>query len=97
MISARAREIYEKAAMERMKAGGGDRKSGSAALHHPNANQGRSADQVAATVGVGGRSVAKAVKILKRGAPETATCPSPASLQCRIHAFRPQFPLHLSL
>jgi hypothetical protein len=55
MVGERARAIFDREAKERMKEGGGDKKSGRASLPHPIENQGKSRDKAAAAVNVSGR------------------------------------------
>jgi len=47
LVAARARKFYDDEAKERMRAGGGDHKSGRANLPHPIENVGRSRDKAA--------------------------------------------------
>lgn len=73
MAAARAREIYDRAAKERQKASGGDRKSGdrkSVVENLPQPNDGKSRDQAGRAFGVSGKLVDMATNVLRRGTPE---------------------------
>lgn len=73
MVAARVREIYDAAAKERHKQNGGDRKSGKSAPENlPDAVKGDARDKAGAAVGVSGKSVDFATKVLKQGLPELA-------------------------
>ena len=69
-VAARAREFYDKAAKERMRAGGGDKKSGVVSLPHPIEDQSKSRDAAGKAVGVSGSLVDRGTKVLKQGTPE---------------------------
>ncbi len=76
MVAAKVREIYERQAKERMKEGGGDKKSTTAksgmspAAYPIEGKRGATRDIVGATVGVTGTTVDKATKVLKQAVPE---------------------------
>lgn len=74
MVAARVREIYDSAAKERQKASGGDRKSNGKSVveNLPQPNAGKSRDKAGEAVGVSGKSVDYATKVLKQGVPELA-------------------------
>ena len=79
MVGARSKEVYARLAKERMKAGGGDKKSakargksGETNCSHPIANQGKSREQAGAAVGVSGQSVDRATHVLNNGVPGLA-------------------------
>ncbi len=59
----------ERKARERMAAGGGDKKSGSADRHHPIQDSGRTAEKLAAKAGVGTRTVNRAITVADWGLP----------------------------
>lgn len=67
-------ESYREKAKERMKAGGGDKKSKiakSGPVHLPDPiNQGDSRDQIGEVVGVSGRMIDKAVQVKTKGTPQ---------------------------
>lgn len=72
MVGARAREWYDRQAKERQKASGGDRKSNKsvmANLPQP-IDAGTARDHAAKAVGVSGKSIDYATKVLKTGVPE---------------------------
>lgn len=71
MVAARARELYDQKAKERMKAGGkhgGDKRSGKGPENLPDPSDAR--DAAGKAVGVSGRSVDFATKVIKQGTPE---------------------------
>lgn len=59
----------ERKARERMAAGGGDRKSGSADGHYPIEGTGKVTEKLAEKAGVGARTVARAIKVRQEGLP----------------------------
>jgi hypothetical protein len=65
MVGARAREIYDRNAKERMK-----RKSGNSAVENLPQQNGKARDQVGKAIGVSGRSVDFATRVLNQGTPE---------------------------
>lgn len=67
MAGARGKELYEKQAKERMQAGGGDKKSGKDNCPHPICNKGQARDKAGEAVGVSGRQVDRASKVLTLG------------------------------
>lgn len=69
-VAAKAKELYQAAAKDRMRAGGGDKKSGKAKLPDPIQDKGQSRDKAAALLGVSPRSVDMASKVLEKGTPE---------------------------
>jgi hypothetical protein len=73
MVAARAREVYDKQAKERMQAGGGDRKSssrksGKENFPDPICQQAR--DAAGKAVGVSGKSVDHATRVIEHAIPE---------------------------
>jgi hypothetical protein len=70
MVAAKARDLYDEEAKGRMSAGGGDKKSGVENLPPPIHDQGKSRDKAGKAVGVSGKSVDFASRVLKRGAKE---------------------------
>jgi len=72
MVGQKAKSFYADEAKERMAAGGGDKKSGVETLPHPIEGIGRARDKAAAAVGVSGRLVDAADKVVKQGTPELA-------------------------
>lgn len=73
MVGARARDLYDRAAKERQKASGGDRKSGKAKSVQENLPEpisGQARDAVGKAVGVSGRMIDFATKVLTQGEPE---------------------------
>ena len=74
MVAARARDYYDEQAKERMKAGGGDHKSAKAKSGKENlpypVDAGQSRDAAGKAVGVSGKSVDHATRVLKKGEPE---------------------------
>jgi hypothetical protein len=74
MVGARAREVYDRQAKERMSAGGqvagkGRPKQGPANLPDP-IKTGDARDQAGAAVGVSGKLIDAATKVLEQGTPE---------------------------
>jgi ParB-like chromosome segregation protein Spo0J len=74
MVGARARKWYDDQAKERMRKGGGDKKSstaksGVANLPHPIPDAGKARDKVGEKVGASGKSIDHATKVLKDGTP----------------------------
>ena len=67
MVAARVRGIYDKQAKDRMKAGGGDKKSGMENLPHPIGGASTARDAAGKAVGVSGKSVDYATRVLERG------------------------------
>lgn len=75
MCAARARELYDRLAKERMSKGGGDKKSagaksGMANLPHPITEPSTARDQAGKTFNVSGKSVDHASKVMKNAIPE---------------------------
>lgn len=71
MIAAEAREMFDRAAKERQRAAGGDRKSGSVVEQiTPPISAGKARDQVGKLFKVSGPTVDRATKVLRRAAPE---------------------------
>jgi hypothetical protein len=75
MAGARMRELYDRQAKERMRQGGGDRKSegaGSGKEHLPDPipDAGQARDQVGKLVGVSGKTIDAATKVIQQGTPE---------------------------
>jgi ParB-like chromosome segregation protein Spo0J len=74
MVGARAREIYDREAKDRQKIAGGDRKSEAAkslpVLTPEAIPRGDSRDLAGRAVGVGGTTIDKATKVLKKGTAE---------------------------
>ena len=73
MVAAKAKELYEKEAKERMSAGGGDKKSKSAKsgpVIVPDPIKGDSRDKAGKAVGVSGSLVDRASKVLAEATPE---------------------------
>jgi hypothetical protein len=73
MVAGRARKIFDEQALKRKSEGGSHgAKSGHGqhVANLPDAEKGRSRDKAAAAVGVGGRTVDYASKVLKTGTPE---------------------------
>ena len=67
MAGARGRELYERLARERMQAGGGDKKSGVDNCPHPISNTGKARDKAGEAVGVSGRQIDRASRVLSNG------------------------------
>jgi hypothetical protein len=80
MCAARAREIYEKAAKERMSAGGGDKKSGVENLPPPIENASTARDAAGKAFGVSGKSVDHAKRVIEKGIPELAKAVAPGGV-----------------
>jgi hypothetical protein len=75
MVGGRAKALYEKQAKERMKAGG--EKKGVDNCPYPNSEKGRARDKAGEAVGVSGKQVDRAVKVLTKGSKELiAACDS---------------------
>lgn len=72
MCAARARELFDKQAKERMSEGGGDKKSGVANFPPPIANQQKARDAAGKAFSVSGRSVDHATRVIEKGIPELA-------------------------
>jgi hypothetical protein len=89
MTADKNRDCYDKAAKERMKAGGGDKKSGQENLPDPIPNRGKARDQAAKMVGVSGRTVDNARTVHRHGTPELAKAVN------RIDARHSGYPLPL--
>lgn len=73
MVASRAREIYDRLAKERQVAGrqrGSEKQKGMVDTSPPSENTGKARDQAAAAVGVSGRTVDCATKVLNKGIPE---------------------------
>ncbi len=74
MVGARAREIFEREAQDRKRTNGGDKKSGKAksevATLPPPISEGTARDKAGEVVGVSGRTLEKATKVLKQAVPE---------------------------
>jgi ParB-like chromosome segregation protein Spo0J len=75
ICAARVREFYDQQAKDRMKAGGGDKKSGKARSGvepspPPILDSGKSRDRAGKAFGVSGKSVDRATKILTSAVPE---------------------------
>lgn len=70
MIGAKAKDQYQREAKERQKAAGGDKKALVENLPQALDNKGKARDKAAAAVGVSGRSVDFATKVIKQGTPE---------------------------
>ncbi len=66
MCAARARQIYVDQATERMKAGGGDKKSGKENLPDPILDQGQARDKAGKAFGVSGKSVDHATRVIEK-------------------------------
>lgn len=78
MVGARARKFYDDEAKKRQKASGGDRKSANERsvvenLPQPISDAGKARDQVGKAVGVSGKSIDYATRVLAQGIPELAT------------------------
>lgn len=74
MVGARARSLYDRQAKERQKASGGDRKTTKSVvvnLPQPN-DSGKARDQVGKVVGVSGKTIDYATKVLEQGQISTA-------------------------
>ena len=69
-VALEAKKQFAREAKERMRAGGGDKKSGTAERPHPVKNKGRARDRAAKAVGTSGRKVQRA-KAVKKASPET--------------------------
>jgi Domain of unknown function (DUF4326)/ParB-like nuclease domain len=77
MVGGRAKALYEKQAKERQKASGGDRKSVRDNCPQPIEDKGRARDKAGEAVGVSGKQVDRAVKVLSSGSKELiAACDS---------------------
>ncbi len=63
-------EFEKRRAAERIAAGGGDQKSGSAVRRDPVPDAGRASEKLAEKAGVGRRSVERAIKVREAGIPE---------------------------
>lgn len=73
MVAARMKEQYARAAKERQQASGGDRKSDeSVPVKVPEPNGGDARDKAGEAVGVSGKSVDQASRVLDKGTPELA-------------------------
>lgn len=73
MVGARAREIYDRQAKERMRAGGkaaGKSRPQQGPANLPEPNQGDARDQVGKVVGVSGKSIDYGTQVLEKGVPE---------------------------
>ena len=73
MVGARARDYYDRQAKERQKASGGDRKSEKARsvqVNLPEPISGQARDHAARAVGVSGKSIDYATKVIKHAVPE---------------------------
>lgn len=75
MVGARAREIYDRQAKERMTEGGrsggkGRPKQGVENLPPPNSDTGKARDQVGKVVGVSGKSIDHATRVINHAVPE---------------------------
>lgn len=73
MVAARAREIFDREAKERIKVGaihGAKSGHGQPVANLPEAGTGRSRDKAAAAVNVGGRTVDAATRVLQKGVSE---------------------------
>jgi ParB-like chromosome segregation protein Spo0J len=75
MVGARAREIYDRQAKEKMSAGGGDKKSKSAKsgmenFPPPIAEKITARDAVGKAIGVSGKTIDFATRVLEKGTPE---------------------------
>lgn len=73
MVGARAREFYDQQAKERQRASGGDHRTKKAVVENlPPPDSGKARDQVGKVVGVSGKSIDYATKVLKEAVPEVA-------------------------
>ena len=71
LVGARARELYDRQAKERQRASGGDRTSKKAVpANLPEPLKGDARDQAGKAVGVSGKLIDHATKVLKEGTPE---------------------------
>jgi hypothetical protein len=73
MVGARAREIHDKAAKDRQRASGGDRKSKeskSVVENLPQPIQEKARDAVGKAIGVSGKSIDHATRVIKQAIPE---------------------------
>jgi hypothetical protein len=69
MVGARAREIYDRQAKERQKVRKGNQ-PGASPANLPDLKTGDARDQVGKTVGVSGKSIDYATKVIENGVPE---------------------------
>jgi len=76
MVAADVRDYYDQQAKKRQRESGGDRKSEKAKKTGcgtcSTTDSGKARDQAGAAVGVSGKTVDKAAKVLKEGTPELA-------------------------
>lgn len=84
LVSSRAQKMFEAAAKERMRAGGGDQKSGRANLPHPIEGVGKARDHAAKLTGVSPRMVESASRVLKSGAPEVVKAVEQGALKVSL-------------
>jgi hypothetical protein len=70
MVGGRAKSLYEKQAKERQKASGGDKKTVRDNCPQPIEDKGRARDKAGEAVGVSGKQVDRAVKVLTKGSKE---------------------------
>ncbi len=88
MIGARAREIYDKQAKERQKR----KPLNSVSDPGREQNGGRAADKAGEAVGVSGRSIERATKVLKQGIPELVKAVEAGEIGVKAAAFIAELP-----
>ena len=86
MRAARAREVYERQAKERMQVRKGEQ-AGTSKENLPDLDKGQARDKVGEAFGVSGKSVDHATKVIEKGTPELAE----AVDDCRIAVGRLRF------